>query len=219
MPETMTNTISNEIPRPLAGTHGGTVFIVDDDASVRDSTALYLSLKGFQTRLYARGEDFLSSLPEDPVGCALLDIRMPGMSGLDVHQKLVGSQPDLPVIFMTAHGDVSTVRQCLKAGAADFVEKPLDHPLLIEAIAKALEQQASRAADRQRSAETRQRLERLTPRENEVLNLLALGLQNRDIAIKLAISPRTVEVYKARLMEKLQTRSLASLVRIALERG
>lgn len=212
-------TASTEMPRTLPGSHPGTVFIVDDDASVRDSTALYLSLKGFQTRLYARGEDFLSSLPDDPVGCALLDIRMPGISGIEVHQQLVQTRPDLPVIFMTAHGDVATVRQCLKAGATDFIEKPLDHPLLIDAIGKALEQQASRAADRQRSQETRLRLERLTPRENEVLRLLALGLQNRDIAIKLAISPRTVEVYKARLMEKLQTRSLANLVRIALERS
>jgi len=106
VPETMTMPTTTA-PRA----YEGTVFIVDDDASVRDSTALYLSLKGFQTRLYARGEDFLSSLPAEPIGCALLDIRMPGLSGIEVHQQLAQLRPDLPVIFMTAHGDVATVRQ------------------------------------------------------------------------------------------------------------
>ncbi|WP_341916869.1 response regulator transcription factor [Hydrocarboniphaga effusa] len=206
---------------PLAGHHPatltGTVFIVDDDASVRDSTALYLSLKGFQTQLFACGEDFLSAMPDEPVGCVLLDLRMPGLSGIEVHQQLLRSRPELPVIFLTAHGDVATVRQCLKAGASDFIEKPVDHDMLIEAVNKALAQQANLAADRDRQSQKQSRLSRLTPRESEVLRLLAEGLQNRDVAVKLDISPRTVEVYKARLMEKLQTRTLADLIRVVFD--
>ncbi len=195
----------------------GTVFIVDDDASVRDSTALLLSLKGFPTQLFACGEDFLSALPDESAGCVLLDLRMPGLTGIEVHQRLLVERPDLPVIFLTAHGDVATVRHCLKSGATDFIEKPVDPALLVEAIDKALAQQASLSADRARQAQMQSRLSRLTPREREVLNLLAEGLQNRDVALKLDISPRTVEVYKARLMEKLQTRTLADLIRMVLD--
>lgn len=194
----------------------GTVLIVDDDASVRDSTALYLSLKGFQTRLFACGEDFLAALPADPIGCVLLDLRMPGMSGIEVHQQLLRRRPDLPVIFLTAHGDVATVRHCLQAGASDFIEKPVDHGMLVQAVSKALARQATLVADRSRLQQAQSRLARLTPRERDVLELLARGLQNRDIALKLDISPRTVEVYKARLMEKLQTRTLADLIRLVL---
>ena len=155
-----------------------TVFLVDDDPSVRDSLSLLLSLKGLRTRVYASAESLLATYEPEWRGCVLTDLKMPGLTGIELQQALAERGSTLPVVVLTAHGDVATTRQALKAGAFDFLEKPVD---------------------------------------DDVLLLIAEGLQNREIGERLGISPRTVEVYKARMMEKLQCRSLADAVRISLE--
>lgn len=194
-----------------------TVFIVDDDASVRDSLALLLGLKQFHTETHASAKAFLDAFEPGSPGCLLLDVRMPGMSGLDLQAELARRGIDLPVIVITAHGDVATTRAALKAGAFDFLEKPVDDELLFDVIGNALDADRHRR-DEQAAIDTkRERLERLTGREREVMELLADGRHNREIAEALGISPRTVEVYRARMMEKLQARNLADLIRIILE--
>jgi FixJ family two-component response regulator len=195
----------------------GVVMMVDDDVAVRDSTALLLSLKGFATRQFASAEQLLAATG-DPfdrslTGCLLLDVRMTGMDGLALQAELARRGCTLPVVVITAHGDVDTARAALKGGALDFLEKPVDEDVLLTTVRSAM------AAAAQRPPASPQGLARLTDREREVLSLVAQGRHNRDIGAELGISPRTVEVYRARLMEKLQARSVADLVRIALEHG
>lgn len=193
-----------------------TIFIVDDDAAVRDSLSLLLGLKGFSTRCFASAEDFLAACQPDWRGCLLLDIRMAGMDGLELQQALNSSQIDLPIIFITAHGDVAAARSALKAGASDFLEKPLDDRMLSAAIADALERNARQRNEAAEENEIASRIARLTAREREVMENVVEGQPNREIARQLGISPRTVEVYKARMMEKMQAHSLPELVRLAL---
>jgi RNA polymerase sigma factor (sigma-70 family) len=194
-----------------------TVFIVDDDAAVRDSLALLLELKGFRTRQFASAEAFLDEYRPESPGCVVLDLRMPGMTGLELQAELAQRGAKLPVIVITAHGDVATTRVALKGGAIDFIEKPIDDEVLVAAIGVALDRDARERAEAQTSASVAERLARLTGREREVLVLVADGKHNREIAAELGISPRTVEVYKARLMEKLQVRRLPDLVRLVLD--
>ncbi|TLY76469.1 MAG: response regulator transcription factor [Gammaproteobacteria bacterium] len=195
---------------------GGTVFLIDDDPGVRDSLALLLSLKGIRTQLFASAESFIDTYQAEWSGCVLTDLRMPGMTGLELQSALRQRQIDLPVVVLTAHGDVATVRAALKNGAFDFLEKPVDDELLVDVLQNALRIDHERRSTVTTRAATAGRLERLTAREREVLALLAAGRQNRDIAAHLGISPRTVEVHKARIMEKLDCRSLADLIRIGL---
>ena len=194
-----------------------TVFIVDDDAGVRDSLAMLLELKGFRTRTFAAAEAFLAEYRPEWPGCLVLDLRMPGMTGLELQAELARRGSGLPVIIITAHGDVATTRSALKGGAVDFIEKPIDDEALVAAIAAALDRDARERERAQAAAGAAERLARLTGREREVLALVAEGRHNREIAVALGISPRTVEVYKARLMEKLQVRRLPDLVRLVLE--
>lgn len=194
-----------------------TVFIVDDDAAVRDSLSLLLGLKGFRTQTFACGEDFLAACHPELAGCLLLDIRMPGISGLELQAELQRRAILLPVIVITAHGDVATAREALKAGALDFLEKPVDDELLLEVIEHALNFDADKREQLGRAGERHERAERLTPREREVMELLADGKHNREIAELLGISPRTVEVYRARMMEKLQARNLADVIRFVID--
>lgn len=193
-----------------------TVFIVDDDAAVRDSLALLLRLKGFSTRSFAAAEDFLAASQPDWRGCLLLDLRLGGMDGLELQQQLNRRNIGLPLIFITAHGDVAAARTALKAGAADFLEKPLDDRLLTAAVTEALERDAHRQQATAVAAECMARMARLTAREREVMDLVLEGQPNREIGRQLAISPRTVEVYKARMMEKMQARTLPELIRSVL---
>jgi FixJ family two-component response regulator len=193
-----------------------TVFLVDDDASIRDALSLLLSLKGMRAQVFTSAEAFLETYQPDWRGCLLTDLRMPGMSGLDLNQSLRQRGVSLPVILLTAHGDVATARAALKSGAFDFLEKPVNDELLMDVLTHAVERDAQiHRATTQRS-ETLEKTGRLTQREREVLVLLSRGLQNREIAAELQISPRTVEVYKARMMEKLDCRSLADAVRMGL---
>jgi RNA polymerase sigma factor (sigma-70 family) len=174
-------------------------------------------LKGFRTRTFPGAEAFLAEYRPDWPGCLVLDLRMPGMSGLELQAELARRGAVLPVVIITAHGDVATTRAALKGGAVDFIEKPVDDEALVAAITAALDRDTRERERAQAAAGTAERLARLTGREREVLALVAEGRHNREIAVALGISPRTVEVYKARMMEKLQVRRVPDLVRLVLE--
>ncbi|MEO8204416.1 MAG: response regulator [Betaproteobacteria bacterium] len=194
-----------------------TVFIVDDDASVRDSLSLMLGISGYRTALFADAEAFLAAWREDWRGCVVADLRLPGKSGLDIQASLQAEGSSLPVVIVTAHGDVPTARAAFRAHAVDFLEKPFDQKQLYAAIDKAFgleERRVQGAASRQEVAE---KVARLTPREREVLSRVVEGLHAKEIAAALGISPRTVEVHKARIMGKLEVRNVAELVKVAVE--
>lgn len=194
-----------------------TVFIVDDDAAVRDSLALLLGLKGYRTVCFASAEAFLSVYRSGEPGCLLLDVRMPGMDGLELQSLLAERGERLPVIVITAHGDVPMARAVLKAGAEDFIEKPIDDETLLRTLGSVLEREGQRQEAAARSARLGERIGQLTERERQVMELVAEGRHNREIGELLGISPRTVEVYKARMMDKLQVSGLPELVRFLIE--
>lgn len=194
-----------------------TVFVVDDDAGIRDALSLLISLRGLRAQVFASAEDFLATYQPQWRGCLLADLQMPGMSGLELQAELKARGHTLPVVVLTAHGDVATTRAALKNGALDFLEKPVDDAVLIDVLGNAIRVDAERHTAEQARSATAERLARLTPRERDVLRLLARGQQLREIAQQLDISPRTVEVYKARMMEKLGCRTLADVVRIGAE--
>jgi len=191
-----------------------TVFVVDDDASIRDALSLLISLKGLRASVFNSGEDFLAVYDTSWRGCLLTDLKMPGMSGLELQNTLRERGVTLPVVVLTAHGDVSKTRAALKNGAVDFLEKPVDDDVLVDVLMNAIRIDAERHRETAQRAQAAAQIARLTPRERSVLDLLAEGLQHREIAERLAISPRTVEVYKARMMEKLQCRTLAEVIRL-----
>jgi RNA polymerase sigma factor (sigma-70 family) len=192
------------------------VTIVDDDAGVRDSLSLLLGLHGYAVRAYASGDGLLEAVRDDWRGCLLIDLRMPGMDGLALQAALAKRSIALPVIILTAHGDAANARAALKAGAFDFLEKPVDDALLIEMIEAATRVEAEKHAATTERAQVERRMQRLTPRERQVFDLVVAGRHNREIAAALTISPRTVEVYKARMMDKLQVDRLPDLIRLSL---
>ena len=193
--------------------HNKTVFIVDDDAAVRDSLALLLSLRGYSTVIFSSAEDLLQVI--DPLwrGCVVVDIKMPGMSGLDLQAALAEHPASMPVIIITGHGDIAAARQAFKAAAIDFLEKPFDDDALVQAIERAFDEAAER-----RDSPPWPIQATLSAREREVMQLVVDGYDNRQIGSHLGISARTVEVHKARLMAKLGVRSLADLIRLASRR-
>lgn len=191
-----------------------TVFIVDDDPGVRDSLGLLLGLRGYRTALFASAGDFLGAWRADWVGCILCDIRMPGLDGLELLERLQELGCRLPAIVITGHGDVALARQAFKAKAADFLEKPLDDEKLIAAIEDAFVHASSLQHKQLLRQQVDESLAKLTAREREVLSHVVAGARNSEIAHKLAISVRTVEVHKARLMDKLGARNVADLVRM-----
>ncbi|GAB3657086.1 response regulator transcription factor [Ramlibacter alkalitolerans] len=191
--------------------HRQTVFIVDDDPSVRDALALLLSLRGYPTAVFACAEDFLRALEPQWRGVVIADIRMPGMSGLEMQEALAHHPSRLPVIVVTAHGDVAAARQAFKFNAIDFLEKPFDHEQLLASIDRALSGLPPDAS----TIGTRPVASTLSAREREVMALVVEGLDNRAVGERLGISPRTVEVHKSRVMSKLGARNLAELIRIA----
>jgi FixJ family two-component response regulator len=194
-----------------------TVFIIDDDASVRDSLGLVLGLRGYRTALFADAASFLSALRPEWRGCMVIDIRMPGMSGLELQRALQERGCTLPAVIITGHGDVSSVREAFRSEAIDFLEKPLNETRLLQAIDEGFARQNLSFKTRQQHEQFARRLEELTPREREVMELVIAGRHNREIAEKLGISPRTVEVHKARMMAKLEADNIPQLVRICLE--
>jgi RNA polymerase sigma factor (sigma-70 family) len=192
----------------------GTVFLIDDDPGVRDSLTLLLSLKDISTQPFANADTFLESYTPERVGCVLTDLRMPGMTGLELQTALRERHIDLPVVVLTAHGDVATARAALKNGAFDFLEKPVDDAMLLDVLHNALRVERERRSAAVQRSTSDERRERLTRREREILKLLTAGHSNREIATQLGISPRTVEVHKARIMDKLECHSLAELIRV-----
>jgi two-component system, LuxR family, response regulator FixJ len=192
------------------------VHVIDDEDAVRESLSLLLESAGLSVRTYASATAFLGALPKLDVGCVLTDVRMPGLNGLELQRRLTQLGIRLPVIVMTGHGDVPIAVEALKAGAADFLEKPFDDVQLLAVFSSALaasEQTHDEAIAMARIAE---RLASLTPREREVLGHLVAGHPNKTIAYDLGASPRTIEVHRARVMEKMGARSLSELVRIAI---
>ncbi len=191
------------------------VHLVDDDEAIRRSVGFMLKTSGFHVRTYESGVELLKGAPNLEPGCILLDIRMPGMDGLEAQAALRDKGITLPVIIMTGHGDVSLAVQAMKAGAVDFIEKPFEKAVLLSAIEHAVERLKKSAADIDRAGEAAVKLQALTPREREVLDGLAKGLPNKTIAYDLGISPRTVEIHRANVMSKLGVRSLSEALRIA----
>ena len=193
-----------------------TVYLVDDDPSVRDALMLLLSLRDIAAKPFENAESLLAELTAEHRGCVLSDLKMPGKSGLDLLEELSAQHIRLPIVILTAHADVATTRAALRGGAFDFLEKPVDEDILVDVLTHALAEDA-RSFSRQRETDAHKaRISSLTPREREVFRLLGRGYQNREIAVELGISPRTVEVYKARMMEKLDCETIADVVRLAL---
>ena len=193
-----------------------TVYIVDDDAAIRDALRLLLKSSGMRVETCASAEEFLGACRPPLSGCLLVDVRMPGMSGLELQEALAARGIRLPVIVITGHGDVAMAVRAMKAGAVDFIEKPFDNAALLECLRNALARAANAHQHEMKSAEVAAHLALLTQREREVMQLLIAGKSNKVIAADLAISARTVEVHRARIMEKLKARSLADVVRLAL---
>ena len=191
------------------------VHLVDDDEAIRRSVGFMLKTSGYHVRSYESGVELLKGAPNLEPGCILLDIRMPGMDGLEVQAALKDKGVSLPVIIMTGHGDVSLAVQAMKAGSVDFIEKPFEKAVLLSAIEHGVERLTRSAANQDRADEAAVRLQALTPREREVLGGLAKGLPNKTIAYDLGISPRTVEIHRANVMSKLGVRSLSEALRIA----
>ncbi len=196
-----------------------TVFIVDDDPSVRDALSLLLGIQDYRVAVFGDAESFLKTHKKEWRGCLLLDIRMPGMDGLTLQKLLAEQGSELPVIIMTGHGDVASAREAFRALAIDFLEKPIDHKKLLAGIAEAFSGQQAKLVAVMNRDQVQQLLSTLTPRELEVMDRVIAGLHNREIAAELGISPRTVEVHKARMMDKLGVSNVADLVRLNLQSG
>ena len=196
-----------------------TVFVVDDDDALRDAIATFLDAEGHACETYADAAALLArfaDLPPETSGCLVLDVRMPGLSGLDLQDELNARGIDLPIIFITGYGDVPSAVRAMKGGAVDFLSKPFDAETLVERIRGALRTDAKRRASRRELAATRKRAATLTPREREVLERVAAGQANKSVAIDLGVSERTVEIHRSHLMKKMGVRHLADLVRLKL---
>jgi len=191
------------------------VFLVDDDEAVRDAIGLLLRASGLQVRAFASAESFLESYQSQMTGCLLLDIRMPGMSGLMLQDVLVGNRISLPIIFITAHGNVPTAVNAIKKGAVQFIEKPFDDEHLLALVQEALALDAQTRREAAAGASIEARLESLTRRERQVLDRVLAGKSSREIAIELFISVKTVDFHRGRIMQKLQISSLRELFPIS----
>jgi two-component system response regulator FixJ len=196
-----------------------TIHVVDDDEAVRDSLCLLLDLEGYQVMSYSSGPMFLERYVAGRSECVVMDIYMPGMDGLQLQQTLNERDLAVPVILMTGHGDVSMAVEAMKAGACDFLEKPFNDSALLKSITQCLQRPAPGQPLPAPDPQIQERLSQLTPREREVMRLLATGKANKAVASTLDISPRTVEVHRARIKEKLQADSFADIVRLAFATG
>jgi FixJ family two-component response regulator len=194
-----------------------TVFVIDDDDAVRSSLRLLLKSYGLDAQLCASAEEFLANHDPDRPGCILLDVRMPGMSGIELQQQLNARGATIPIVFITGHGDVPMAVEAMQAGAFDFLQKPFDDNDLIARVQRAIEHNATQRARHHTRQDTRERLGTLTPRERDVLDLVVVGKANKVIAADLGLSQRTVEIHRARVMEKMDAASLAQLVRMVLD--
>ncbi len=193
-----------------------TVHVVDDDDAMRRALDTLFSTVGYQTAVFSRASEFLANFTTDSAGCLVLDIRMPDMSGLELQQHLNRMGSMLPVIFITGHGDVPMAVQAMKEGAFEFIQKPFRNQDLLDRINHALKQDAEFRNVVARRAEVLHRLESLTPRERQVMDMVVDGAANKVIAIDLDLSERTVEIHRAKVMEKMGARSVAHLVKLHL---
>ena len=191
------------------------VYVVDDDHGVRDSLSLLLRSVGIKSAAYESAKAFLDAYEDDRVACLVADIRMPGMSGLDLQRELKERDIGLPIIFITGHGDVPMAVNAMKSGAMDFLQKPFRDQDLLDRINKALKLARDHQATQMEEDEIRRRLDSLTPRESEVMSMVVKGCANKVIAMDLGVSQRTVELHRARVMQKMEARSLAELVRLS----
>jgi two-component system response regulator FixJ len=200
---------------------GGKVYVIDDDAAMRDSLDFLLDSAGFSVRLFDSAQVFLSELPQLEAGCVVTDIRMPGMDGMELLRQLNGASGvrKLPIIVMTGHGDVPLAVEAMKLGALDFLEKPFEDDRLIGMIQTALAGSESGSKSEAVSADMAARVASLTQRERQVMQGLVTGQSNKAIAREYDISPRTVEVYRANVMTKMQAGNLSELVRFAIRAG
>jgi two-component system response regulator FixJ len=194
-----------------------TVFVVDDDEGVRDSLRFLLKSVGLPTKTLGSATEFLDSYDVDQPGCLVLDVRMPAMSGLELQQQLNVRGAMIPVIFITGHGDIPMAVEAMQHGAFDFLQKPFRDQDLIDRLQKALAKDAENRAELKQRDQIRSRFDTLTPREHEVLVLMVRGLPNKIMAAELGVSQRTVEIHRARVMEKTAAGSLAHLVRMHLD--
>jgi len=193
-----------------------TVFVVDDDEEVRNALKLLLESVGLSVICYASALDYLESFDEKLPGCLVVDIRMPGMSGLDMQEKLAERPIHPPVIIITGHGDVPMAVRAVQAGAVDFIEKPFRDQILLDSVHRAIEKDAERRGEASRKSEIHEHLSQLTPREREVLDLVIGGMRNKNISEQLGITLSTVEAHRSRVMEKMQADSLSHLMRMML---
>lgn len=198
-------------------TAGPLVMVVDDDAGVRNAMRALLKSVGLETQLFASAQEFLAAHQPSQPGCLLLDIRMPGMSGLELQQELNLRGAVVPVIFMTGHGDIPMAVEAMQHGAFDFLQKPFRDQDLIDRIQRAIARDAERRKSLGEHDRIRRHLDSLTPREREVLDLMTQGKQNKAIAQDLGVSPRTVEIHRARVLDKMNAHSVAELVRMMLD--
>jgi RNA polymerase sigma factor (sigma-70 family) len=192
-----------------------TIFIVDDDPSVRDSLELLVTSIGYDVKAYSSAHEFLECAPPGAPGCLILDIRMPGMSGLDLQERCAGAGFFLPIIFITGHGTIPMSVRAMKAGAVDFLEKPFDEQEFLDAITKAIERDRHAAQAREELGEIVERINTLSPREREVFDLLVTGMSNKQVAGNLGTTERTIKAHRSRVMEKMNAGSLADLTRYA----
>ena len=195
------------------------VFIVDDDLSVRRSTERLVQAAGLKVQTFTSAKEFLKNARFEGPACLVLDVRMPGLSGMDLQQELTQSGIQIPIIFITGHGDIPMSVRAMKAGAVEFLTKPFRSRGLLDAIRAALERDRSAHKERSEAGELRQRYEQLTPREREVMALVAAGLLNKQVAGELATTERTIKFHRAHIMQKMHAESLADLVRMAEKLG
>jgi RNA polymerase sigma factor (sigma-70 family) len=192
-----------------------TIFVVDDDPSHRDSLQFLLESVGLKVTSFSSAQDFLDNADPETPGCLVLDVRMPGMSGLDLQNELANAKIFLPIIFITGHGTVPMSVRAIKAGAVDFLQKPFDEQDLFNAIHQAIEQDRQTRQEREKLQEVHKLIHSLTPREYQVFTLLVSGMLNKQVGYELGITERTIKVHRSRIMEKLKADSLADLVRYA----
>ena len=191
------------------------VFLVDDDASVRKSLSRLISEAGYKVYAYASAREFLAREPATGPSCVVLDVRMPGVTGLDLQETLTGAVHEIPIIFITGHGDISMSVKAMKAGAVDFLTKPFAAKDLLDAIRRAVAKDTRDLEAEARDDDIRARVKLLTPRESQVFALVVTGMLNKQIAAELGIGEKTVKVHRARVMEKMRAGSVAALVRLA----
>lgn len=195
------------------------VYVVDDEPEIRESVAMLLRSVGIGSKSFASGSEFLAAADLDAAGCVVADVRMPGISGLELQEHLRAKQVRLPIIIITGHGDVAMAVRAMKAGAADFIEKPFNGQVLLDAVNRALASGRAEAGEPAQREAVEERLAALTSREREVMILIAEGRPNKVVATRLGLSTRTVETHRANIMQKMGAKSLADLVRMAIASG